>query len=184
MVTRRTLRLARIIPKNHQSYCGELRKKSLARIPLCKTGAEFAAFVKAGRKLGNAVMLRPSALPETHKDPADRFIIVTILFCNLWLAVIDALHNTRNFSIHALCDALDVKRGTYYNYAKRGKVRTGEIWYVQRKGELVKAVERVFNESKQRFGAQKIVDVLKTEGIASTQGSSSPIASARQTARV
>jgi predicted helicase len=28
-------------------------KKSLARIPLCKTGAEFAAFVRAGRKLGD-----------------------------------------------------------------------------------------------------------------------------------
>ncbi|MBR4172029.1 MAG: DEAD/DEAH box helicase [Kiritimatiellae bacterium] len=28
-------------------------KKSLARIPLCKTGAEFAAFVKAGHKLGD-----------------------------------------------------------------------------------------------------------------------------------
>ena len=28
-------------------------KKSLARIPLCKTGAEFAAFVKAGKKLGD-----------------------------------------------------------------------------------------------------------------------------------
>lgn len=85
------------------------------------------------------------------------------------LAVIDALHNTRNFSIHALCDALDVKRGTYYNYAKRGKVRTGEIWYMQRKGELEKAVEKVFTESKQRFGAQKIVDALKAEGIATTR---------------
>ncbi len=85
------------------------------------------------------------------------------------LAVIDALHNTRNFSIHALCDALEVKRGTYYNYAKRGKVRTGEIWHMQRKGELMKAVERVFTESKQRFGAQKIVDALKAEGIATTR---------------
>ena len=28
------------------------------------------------------------------------------------LAIIDALHDTRNFSVHALCDALDVKRGT------------------------------------------------------------------------
>ncbi len=85
------------------------------------------------------------------------------------LAVIDALHNTRKFSVHALCDALDVKRGTYYNYAKRGKVRTGEIWYMQRKGELEQAVERIFNESKQRFGAQKIVDALKAEGIATTR---------------
>ena len=85
------------------------------------------------------------------------------------LAIIDALHDTRNFSVHALCDALDVKRGTYYNYEKRGKVRTGEIWYMQRKGELEKAVERVFTESKQRFGAQKIVDALKAEDIATTR---------------
>lgn len=85
------------------------------------------------------------------------------------LAIIDALHDTRNFSVHALCDALDVKRGTYYNYAKRGKVRTGEIWYMQRKGELEKAVERVFTESKQRFGVQKIVDALKAEDIATTR---------------
>lgn len=28
-------------------------KKSLARIPLCRTGAEFAAFVRAGRRLGD-----------------------------------------------------------------------------------------------------------------------------------
>ena len=28
-------------------------KKSLARIPLCRTGADFAAFVRAGRKLGD-----------------------------------------------------------------------------------------------------------------------------------
>ena len=72
------------------------------------------------------------------------------------LAAIDTLHAKRHFSIHALCEALDVDRGTYYNYSKRGKVRTGQIWYMQRKVELAEAVERVFNDSKQRFGAQKI----------------------------
>ena len=85
------------------------------------------------------------------------------------LAVIAVLHNARNFSVHALCDALGVKRGTDYNYAKRGKVRTGEIWCMRRKGELEKAVEQVFTESKQRFGSQKIVDALKAEGIATTR---------------
>lgn len=40
---------------------------------------------------------------------------------------------------------------------------------MQRKGELEKAVEQVFTESKQRFGAQKIVDALKAEGIATTR---------------
>lgn len=29
--------------------------------------------------LDNAIMLRASALPEIHKDPADRFIIATAL---------------------------------------------------------------------------------------------------------
>jgi predicted helicase len=38
-------------------------KKSLARIPLCKTGAEFAAFVKAGRKLGDLHCGYESAKP-------------------------------------------------------------------------------------------------------------------------
>ena len=85
------------------------------------------------------------------------------------LAVIDTLHSNHHFPIHSLCEALDVDRGTYYNYAKRGKVRTGQIWYMQRKVELVEAVERIFNDSKQRFGAQKIVDTLKTEGIATTR---------------
>ena len=32
--------------------------------------------------LDNAVMLRSSALPEIHKDPADRFIIATALLNN------------------------------------------------------------------------------------------------------
>ena len=38
-------------------------KKSLARIPLCKKGAEFAAFVKAGRKLGDLHCGYESAKP-------------------------------------------------------------------------------------------------------------------------
>ena len=38
-------------------------KKSLARIPLCNTGAEFAAFVKAGRKLGDLHCGYESAKP-------------------------------------------------------------------------------------------------------------------------
>lgn len=38
-------------------------KKSLARIPLCKTGAEFAAFVKAGCKLGDLHCGYESAKP-------------------------------------------------------------------------------------------------------------------------
>ncbi len=38
---------------NYRSRFDADLKKSLARIPLCKTGAEFAAFVKAGCKLGD-----------------------------------------------------------------------------------------------------------------------------------
>lgn len=39
--------------------------------------------------LDNAVMLRASALPEIHKDPADRFIIATALLNNCVVATGD-----------------------------------------------------------------------------------------------
>jgi len=39
--------------------------------------------------LDNAIMLRASALPEIHKDPADRFVIATALLNNCIVATGD-----------------------------------------------------------------------------------------------
>ena len=179
--------------RTHQTFSEQAKDKLLREIEnsrgstretLAQLGISKSTYYgwKAAAEIGNGLR------PPTENSPRNFYLvsqalkhqktinkILSLAPCTAQaplserLAVIDALHDTRKFSVHALCDALDVKRGTYYNYAKRGKVRTGGIWYVQRKDELAKAVERVFNESKQRFGAQKIVDALRTEGIATTR---------------
>lgn len=84
------------------------------------------------------------------------------------LAAMAELHESGRFTVHALCAAHGVDRGTFYNYMKRGKVRTGETWYMRRREEMKRAVERIFHESEERFGAGKIVDMFRREGIATT----------------
>ena len=84
------------------------------------------------------------------------------------LAAMAELHESGRFTVHALCAAHGVDRGTFYNYMKRGKVRTGETWYMRRREEMKRAVERIFHESEERFGAGKIVDMFRREGVATT----------------
>ena len=66
------------------------------------------------------------------------------------------------FSVHALCEALEVSRGTFYNHVFRRKQTT---WYDIRREELRELVQAVFDESNQRFGAQKIHAVLTERGV-------------------
>ena len=85
------------------------------------------------------------------------------------LATMAELNECGKFSVHALCAAHGIDCGTFYNYLKRGKVKTGEAWFQRRREEMKQAVERVFHESDQRFGADKIVAVLRKDGIATTR---------------
>ena len=66
------------------------------------------------------------------------------------------------FSIHALCRAMDVKRGTFYNYLFRSKPQT---LYSKTDEMLRPLIQTVFNESKERFGANKIRIKLAEQGI-------------------
>ena len=67
------------------------------------------------------------------------------------------------YSVHALCRALDVDRGTYYNHILRNKKQ--DTSYTKRRETISKLVQEVFDESNQIFGINKIVSVLKTKGI-------------------
>ena len=66
------------------------------------------------------------------------------------------------YSVHALCDALEVSRGTFYNHIFRKKDITV---YDKRRKEIGEQVEAVFNENKQRFGSNKICAILSERGI-------------------
>jgi len=77
------------------------------------------------------------------------------------LPALEALQD--QYSVHMLCEALDVPRGTYYNYILRNK-RT-HTWYAKRREELRLEIQRIYDDSHQIFGAAKICAVMKESGI-------------------
>lgn len=66
------------------------------------------------------------------------------------------------FSVHVLCDALDVPRGTFYNHIKRNKRSNSSL--AKHRAELRVLIQEVFDESHQTFGAEKIHAVLHQRG--------------------
>lgn len=76
------------------------------------------------------------------------------------LHALDGLHD--QYSVHMLCDALRVPRGTFYNYLLRSK--RGCAWYDKRREELRQKIQTVYDDSRQIYGAGKIAAVLKEQG--------------------
>lgn len=76
------------------------------------------------------------------------------------LAEIERLYG--RYSVHMLCDALKVSRGTFYNHILRNK--RDQTWYAKRREELRIRIQEIYDDSRQIFGAAKITAVLKEEG--------------------
>ena len=66
------------------------------------------------------------------------------------------------YSIHLLCDALDVPRGTFYNYVFRGKHT--HTWYAERREMMKVRIQEIYDEYNQVFGAAKIRAIMVSEG--------------------
>lgn len=66
------------------------------------------------------------------------------------------------YSVHELCDALGVARGTFYNHIFR---RADRSKHEEEQTQLMLKVKQVFDDSEQRFGAEKIRIVLAGSGI-------------------
>ena len=66
------------------------------------------------------------------------------------------------YSVHELCEALDIARGTFYNYilhrADHSKRKEAQV-------ELMRLVQQIFDDSSQRFGAEKIRVTLAESGV-------------------
>ncbi len=67
------------------------------------------------------------------------------------------------YSVHMICDALGIARGTYYNHVLRNK--RDNTWYAKRREELRIQIQEIFDENHQIFGAEKITAILKSKGI-------------------
>ena len=75
------------------------------------------------------------------------------------LKILDELYQNEKYSVHLMCEALDVPRGTFYNYIKRGK--RGNTVAAKRREEMRHKIMAIFYDSNQVFGAPKITAILK-----------------------
>ena len=66
---------------------------------------------------------------------------------------------SEKYSITLLCKALRVPKDSYYNYILRNKNENTEA--AKRRSEVTPIIEKIFNESKQIFGAWKIHAILQ-----------------------
>lgn len=66
-----------------------------------------------------------------------------------------------DYSVHMLCEALDIPRGTYYNHILRNK--RDNTWYAKRRETLREQIQEIYDESNQIFGAAKITAVLRRD---------------------
>lgn len=67
------------------------------------------------------------------------------------------------YSVHMICDALDIARGTYYNHMFRNK--KDNTWYAKRREALRIQIQEAFDENSQIFGARKIAAILRNKGV-------------------
>lgn len=80
------------------------------------------------------------------------------------LAALEDIYNQTDnpYSVHELCDALGVARGTFYNHIFR---RADRSKYQEEQAQLMLKIKQIFDDSEQRFGAGKIRAVLANSGI-------------------
>jgi transposase-like protein len=83
------------------------------------------------------------------------------------LSALEKLYESGQYSVHSLCDALSVSRGTFYNHVFR---RQKNKWFDIRREDLREQVRIVFDESEQRFGSRKICAVLVERGFRVSAG--------------
>ena len=67
------------------------------------------------------------------------------------------------FSVHTLCDALEVSRITFYNYIFRNK--KGDILAAKRRAELKTQIQSIYDDSRQIYGMGKITGVLQNQRV-------------------
>ena len=80
------------------------------------------------------------------------------------LSILESIYRQADntYSVHELCEALDIARGTFYNYIFR---RADHSKREEAQAELMRLVQQVFDDSSQRFGAEKIRVTLTESGV-------------------
>lgn len=67
------------------------------------------------------------------------------------------------YSVHELCDAFSLSRGTYYNHLFRNK--NEKSYFIQRRAMLCEKIQKIFDDSHQTYGIRRIHHSLQSDGI-------------------
>lgn len=80
------------------------------------------------------------------------------------LSTLERIYRTpdNHYSVHELCEALGVARGTFYNHIFR---RADKSAREEANRQLMQQIQQIFDEHQQRFGAEKIRTVLAQNGV-------------------
>lgn len=116
------------------------------------TPKEFSALKKRVEKLEGIIQVLKSVDCTVSAPLQDK------------LKALETLYG--QFSVHTLCDALEVPRGTFYNHILRNKKENKS--YQLRRTELSEQIRQIYDESDQIYGAKKISAVLKSRGVATS----------------
>ena len=116
------------------------------------TPAEFSAMNRKLKKL------------EHYMEIIQRSCYLSSVPLQKKLATLEELYRQPDnpYSVHELCEALGVARGTFYNHIFHRADRSNRE---EEQAELMLKVQQIFDDSQQRFGAEKIRSVLAQNGV-------------------
>lgn len=82
------------------------------------------------------------------------------------LKVLEDFYHQGKYSVRLMCEALEVPRGTFYNYINRGL--KGNTQAAKRREVMKAKIRDIYYDSNQIYGAAKIHAILKDQGEAAT----------------
>ena len=163
-------------------YTTELKEKLIQRYNSGETVAviisetriprsTFYAWIKESRECQTSISLDESPkrrivkLQSKIASLEERFLILKSVDCTPQspleekLRCLEALSG--QYNVHALCDALEVPRGTYYNHMRRNK--KDNTYYAKRREDLRVKIQNIYDEHRQILGAAKIAAILNQQ---------------------
>ena len=137
----------------------QVSRSSVYRWIFARTEREVKSVTKISQRDFHAMQL------ELERLRVDNEIFIAC-HCSRYSSLQEKLNEIdrlkENYTIHALCRVLNVRRSTYYHHALRSPEKT----IIELEDEKLRSlISEIFNQSKERFGARKIRTKLLEKNI-------------------
>ena len=149
--------------KMHRNIGATLEKYGIARSTLFKWKKKYEEnhFFRVSKKPANT-----GHKAKAHLDKLNKIVAASKeLRCGVTASITEKVAEINRlegkYSIHVLCEALQLPRGTYYNRKKRGEKPNQ---YEIADNEIKVLIREIFDESKERFGRNPIKYRLQERG--------------------